>query len=319
MAAGCSRGPWDQSEDQYQIRDQTMCLVPSPKPGPLTAVPTRPLFVGNSAADGTNTEELMCWGTPSNETLLFGPANNRFAATTGPAGPLLGDLDWIVQDVVKSYNDRLKPAVYLDPNWVRAMILGAEAQDARSAARKYDPMQVANRGDPALKVLQDGAEGTNAITTPELRQKLKSKKQTPRHKGQWDYSSLTESERMDARASIEAGVAWLFRLCHEMKEEGEVLESRKLHAGDTLEGLAKELGTTLDSLKTQSGLTSTQLLLHPGQVLSYQKARVIYGPSAQAWADAIKKYNWGKTKFSGRGDPKYFDKVSKKYQELRAK
>ncbi len=76
-------------------------------------------------------------------------------------------------------------------------------------ARVFDPMQVANSGDPALGVLQDGGEATLWITSSEFRNRLRQFESTPFINGRWDYSQGSPP-RIDSKSSIEAGVAWLF-------------------------------------------------------------------------------------------------------------
>jgi len=103
----------------------------------------------------------------------------------------------------------------LDWRWVAAMIMvetnpGTGPGYLRNA-RIYDPMQIANNGDPALEQLKLGEEGTNFLTTPAFRAHLKTKSATPfTNSGILDYDRVHSTKRMDYKTSIEGGVVWLF-------------------------------------------------------------------------------------------------------------
>lgn len=215
-----------------------------------------------------------------------------------------------INGVVKKYNDRLKPDVPLDPKWVQAMML-VETKDVNSDARKFDPLQVANRGDPALKALKSGTEHTDLITTTEFREALKQKKQTPRKGKKWDYSALKPAERMDASTGIEAAIAWLFSKAAQAseitEEAGDELEYT-VKNGDTYGKIAPKLGTTVETLMKYNTVKPNQLKV--GDKLKYKKATKKWKiTSWKAWEDAIKAYNGG-------GDPDYFKKVKKEYDKL---
>jgi LysM repeat protein len=281
MAGGYPPGPWNQLEDQYRVDDGTLCLVPSPRAG------------------------LVC-------TCFAAAAHPDRPAP--PATSVLGDLDPVVDEVVQAYNERLKPSVLLDPDWVRAMIL-VETIDPDSNARKYDPMQIANQGDFALTVLGESKDHSELIATDELRQTLQAKKHTPRRAGRWDYDRVKESERMDARTSVEAGVAWLFHnavnYSFQTTETGpEFLY--KVVSGDNLSKIARSQGTTVETIRKYSRLKSDQLQI--GQELRYKKATQKWAVTRwNSWETAALKYN-GK---NGAGDPDYLEKVKKNYQKIK--
>jgi hypothetical protein len=219
-----------------------------------------------------------------------------------------------VDEVVKAYNERLKPSVPLEADWVRAMIL-VETSDPASNARKYDPMQVANQGDFALTVLEEGKDHSELIATGELRQTLQTKKHTPRRAGRWDYDRVKESERMDTRTSVEAGVAWLFHnaaaYSFQTTEAGPEFLYQVV-SGDNLSKIARNQGTTVETIRKYSRLKSDQLRV--GQELRYKKATQKWAITGwKSWETATRKYN-GK---GGAGDPDYLEKVKKNYQKIK--
>jgi hypothetical protein len=163
-------------------------------------------------------------------------ASNRspyFPNITGPYGVSKYIVD--IQFFLKKYNYLLKNGLFqtvtlnrsnqriqtvaplkeeLDWKWVAAAIVvetnpGTEPGYLRDA-RMFDPMQIANAGDPALPTLQRGGEATNFLTTLTFRNYLKTKSPTPFNNGILDYKSVPLSKRMDYKTSIEGGVVWLF-------------------------------------------------------------------------------------------------------------
>jgi hypothetical protein len=99
----------------------------------------------------------------------------------------------------------------IDWLWIKSMIEGAETTNPNSDARKYDPMQIANNGDPALPTMKAWGEGTRYYLAAGVRDRLSTVIPTP-FNSDWDYSgypSRTPNQRMEARLSISAGIAWL--------------------------------------------------------------------------------------------------------------
>jgi hypothetical protein len=90
-----------------------------------------------------------------------------------------------------------------ETNLIKAMI-HVESGSSRKTneAFRFDPMQIANEGDYALTVLQNGQEHTKMIGDF---LELKGKKLTPRKDGEWDYSG----SNMTHEASINGGIGWL--------------------------------------------------------------------------------------------------------------
>lgn len=216
-----------------------------------------------------------------------------------------------VESAVKALNDRLKPPTPLDPDWIRAML--AVETSVGTDARKYDPMQVANTGDPALPTLQAGGEHS-ALLDPGLAAKLKGKKTTPRRDGKWDYASMKASERMDAATGILAGVAWLAvkaaNFTEVTVESGPEL-THTVAAGDTYPRLAKQLGTTVDTLAKYNPEVNPSRLQVGRTVLTYRAAHREWKISGwKSWEKATEDYNGG-------GDPDYLAKVKAKYDQIK--
>ncbi|GEM_PF-7035421 len=139
------------------------------------------------------------------------------------------------------------------------------------------------------------------------------KKVTPWKKGKgWDYSQLNKTERMDAKTSIEAGVAWLFRKAAKFNqrtvESGDVLEY-VVKSGDYLWNIAIKLGTTVDVIKKYNTLKGTNISID--QILKYKKAKQEWYISGwKGWNTAIKDYNGG-------GNPTYLKDVTKHYKGMK--
>lgn len=178
-------------------------------------------------------------------------------------------------------------------------------ESGNSKAFFYDPMQIANEGDPALDVLINSLENTYLITDEEFRKKLKTKKKTPwiktKKAGYRDYSR----SNMEPETSIEGGIAWLIHKAAVYSfrdiEEGEFFAYRA-EKGDTLDRIAKKQGTTMNTILKYNPETNAKSL-RAGEILSLKKARArAYISGWRSQEDAIKRYNGG-------GDPHYVRKV----------
>lgn len=199
----------------------------------------------------------------------------------------------------------------LDWLWIKAMIMQEAKSGPGTAAWDKNPMQLGKASgsvqDPALKVLQTGAEHSDLIVDEVLKAKLNKKvysNQTP-GKGQ---------EAMDAVTSIQGGVAYLF--CRAAKFETKVVESGEskevtVAKGDSLSKIADRVGTLVSVLeKYNPGISKT---LQPGNVLKYRKAEAVWHIVGwRSWTDAIKRYNGG-------GDPSYLKTIQKNYHDLKVK
>jgi LysM repeat protein len=220
-----------------------------------------------------------------------------------------------INAVVEKYNSKFKPKNPLDPNWVRAMMMVESGGDSK--AHKYDPLQVANSGDPALAVLQKGKEHTDLIIDNDFRDKLNSKKPTPWKNGKQNYQGLEEQERMNASIGIEAAVAWLFRKAanYELitEETDQKILMYTIKKGDSFDSIARKQGTTVDVIKKYNPQLNPKSLVPEKTTISYKKAHKKWVISSfNSWEKATEDYNGG-------GDPQYLDKVKKQYNIIKSK
>lgn len=215
---------------------------------------------------------------------------------------------------VNYFNTQLKPLTPIDSNLVKAMIAvesgGTRNKPDNKNAFKYDPMQIANKGDFALEILANRSEGTHLIITPEIAERFKGKKKTPRatdEKGRrfWDYSNTN----MDVEASIAGGVGWL---CHKAAVYGSIEEGNikqyVIRSGDNATKIAEKMRTTLGVLKKYNSKINLEII-KPGQTLIYREAkRGIVG--WKPWENGIRGYNGG-------GNPDYWTDVLNYYNKLK--
>lgn len=228
----------------------------------------------------------------------------------------------IIDENIRDFSTRLG-LNDLERNWFKAQIFEeAGSEKDRESAFKFDPMQIANQGDYALRVLSSEGENTNLIGDFSC---LKEKRNTPRKfrivkvkgkKGKvvekreyyWDYSE----SNMDAASSIFGGIGWLLhyraKVNRRVIEEGEILEY-EIKARDTFFDIAKRIGTTTSTLIKYNPQLKPEGL-QVGQKVRYRistEERYISG-----WGpveDVIRKYN-------GQGNPNYLERVSLVKKEL---
>jgi outer membrane murein-binding lipoprotein Lpp len=106
----------------------------------------------------------------------------------------------LIESEVAKYNAKFKFPERLTANHIYAMI---EAETGNHpVAFQRDPMQIANKGDPALYALANGLENTRYIGDFSF---LKNIRPTPiRH-----WVKHYDETNIDAETSIRAGIAWL--------------------------------------------------------------------------------------------------------------
>ena len=192
-----------------------------------------------------------------------------------------------------------KHGVAPDSNLVKAIIIEETGSKAfRETAFVHDPMQIANEGDYALRVLSDGEESTKLIGNFSI---LKDKKNTPRKEGKWDYSK----SNLSAQDSIFGGIGWLFSKAaiygSRSLEEGEI-DSYVIKKGDSLSKIAQKEGTTVQVLeKYNPGIEPRSLKI--GQSINVRKAkRENFIKGWKSWDEAVQGYN-------GSGNPNYLAEV----------
>ena len=195
----------------------------------------------------------------------------------------------------------------LDPNLVKAMVL-QESGGHRKTAYKLDPMQIANMGDWALRVLRDGLEAS----VPEGGyDELDRVKETPgrwvtverngKKKKMWVWDYKEAEGRINANLSIEYGTRWLFQKAFKfgkrtVQDESSPIKSYEVKPGDSLSKIAKRCGTTVDVLVDYNGIEKPDSI-RVGQTLTYRPAwREDFIEAMRPWAEALKRYNGGGTK-----------------------
>lgn len=104
----------------------------------------------------------------------------------------------------------------LDPNLVKSIII-QESGSPKDKAFKFDPMQIANKGDYALKVLRGGLENfmpkggyedlRNITETPGKWIKYKDKDGKKKRRWVWLYKE--SPDRINVELSIKYGIRWL--------------------------------------------------------------------------------------------------------------
>ena len=199
----------------------------------------------------------------------------------------------------------------LERNWIKGMIFDESGSKAdRSGAFKFDPMQIANKGDYALKGLQDKIENTDLIGDFSC---LEGKKNTP-----WRTRTVKNKK---GKSSIYGGIGWMLHYKANFDtrtvEDGEVKEY-EIKKGDSFDRIAKSLGTTVPTFKKYNPDAKPERL-QIGQKVKYVPAREErYIAGWKTIQEAIGRYNGG-------GNPNYLGEVSEakkdldRLDELRAK
>jgi hypothetical protein len=230
---------------------------------------------------------------PKSQTLIL-LAKNPFADVRW------SEFDSAIKQEVDSYNQRLKRTpgfLELDWRWVKAMVWTEVKAGPDSSAWSSSPMQIGNRGDPGLKVVQNGLDHSDLVVPAEVRTALKS--------------------GAAGTLNIRAGVAYLYHCAafphYKLTEiiDNPMIETYQLAAGETPSGVAGRLGTTVDEIMRQSGLDAAKASkLRVGAALKYRKAHQAWQITGWlAWEKAIHEYNGG-------GDIEYVSKVKRAYAKI---
>jgi hypothetical protein len=200
-----------------------------------------------------------------------GEYNRRFSATPG-----YSNVDWYI----------IKAVV-----WV-------ESGGPSSPVWSTRPMQIGNPGDPGYTTLMRGDEGSTVIMSDQLVKDL--------HRLSISTASL----------NIRAGIAYLFTRMVKYKTtsiddtEDTTIYEYKILPGDSFDKIAnnKKVGTTVEVLRELNPKVNV-LLLRPGQIIKYRKARlglVITGWKLFSSQNIAMLYNSGYKK----GDPNYAEKLA---------
>lgn len=206
--------------------------------------------------------------------------------------------DDTIKTEVTSYKTRFIKTSIPTVNWLylKAM-LWTESGGPSNKAWETRPMQIGNPGDPGLKTLKDGAEGSNIIMEKSLHQAIKS-------------NPINEPV-----INIKAGIAYLYTrmAISEIKSVKDTRDKRiyeyTVVGGDTLVKIAKKKGTTVDELKSMN--PQAVALIKPRQKLKYHKAmmdRVIVRWRLFTAQNIAQRYNVG--------DPSYAEKLEYLVKEV---
>jgi hypothetical protein len=215
----------------------------------------------------------------------------------------------VYDSVIDSCNTYFRKRLGLEDltiNSTKAQIfIESGSQKHRESAFRYDPMQIANQGDFALKVLANGNENTELIGDFSG---LRGKTSTPRKNGKWDYSDTN----MSAQDSIFGGIGWRIHYRAEVKwktfEEGDFQEY-EIQKGDCFYDLQKELGTTVDVLEKYNPEVNPRKL-RQGDKIRYRKAE------RKKYVAGFKDFSHGIRRYNGGGDPDYIEKYETVLGEL---
>jgi hypothetical protein len=202
--------------------------------------------------------------------------------------------DDVIKKEVAFYKSKFsaKPALP-NVNWLmlKAMLWN-ESGGPTNPQWKKRAMQIGNKGDPALKVLTGGKEGSHLIAAPELIAKLKADKLD------------------DPKINVRAGLAYLYtRMATFDHASVRDPKDTKVHdyevvGGDSLSKIATKVGTTVAELKAMN--PSAENMIRPKDVLHYHKASiqlVITGWRTFDTKTLAQRYNGG-------GDPHYEAKLN---------
>ena len=134
--------------------------------------------------------------------------------------------DGLIQKLTEYWNAKFKdlPGYEpLDPNLVKSIIISETGSLADKDTFKYDPMQIANKGDFALDELQSGTRLNRLVKDEKYFEKYKKIMHTPRNRGKWDYQAVPAERRINAELSIEGGILFLYYKFFKYNNKGEVV------------------------------------------------------------------------------------------------
>ena len=217
----------------------------------------------------------------------------------------VGNVKWDVYDceiqLAISEIDRHLSGVagYRPLDWQLIKAMAWTETGANNDFWKYNPMQIGMyNSDPGLSALLYGNEGGDLILPPTWKARL-------------NRSSVTTIPAHNIRA----GIGYLLMKIANFAVKSVLDEDTKIYtatvkAGDSLDKLAKLHGSTVEVMKKLNPLAQ---VLHPGQVVNYQKAsikKVIVGWKPITASTIGSNYN-------GTGDSLYVKKFNYALNALR--
>jgi hypothetical protein len=207
------------------------------------------------------------------------------------------EYDYIIKTEVISYKTRFSKISIPIVNWLYLKAMLWTESGHTNIAWKTRPMQIGNPGDPGLRTLRNGAEGSNIIMEKTL------------------YQAIKSARINEPVINIKAGIAYLYTrmAISEIKSVRDTRDKRiyeyTVVSGDTLGKIAKKKGTTVDELKSMN--PQAVAMIKPRQKLKYHKAkmdRVIVRWRLFTAQNIAQRYNVG--------DPSYAEKLEYLIKEV---
>jgi hypothetical protein len=205
--------------------------------------------------------------------------------------------DWDVYDcdikkAVIEFNTHLASTPGYRPlGWQIVKAMAWVETGASSPSWKSNPMQIGVPGDPGLGALLGGKEGGDLIISPDLKIKL-------------TVATATTMPEFNIRAAI--GYLLMRAANFAIKNVPDATDQKiyevKVKPGDSFDKLSRECSTTVETFQK---LNPTARILHPGDVLKYQKAalrKVITGWKSLTTASIATLYNVGDPTYSKKLD-----------------
>lgn len=200
------------------------------------------------------------------------------------------EYDADIRRTVGEFNTHLKPSSgYVPLDWRLIKAMAWTETGAAASLWKSNPMQIGMFNDPGLDQLLSGAPASRLILPA------------------WKQPLTRKDVRTTPLYNIRAGVGYLLLKLARFEVKDVLNKDNTIHqltvkAGDSFDKLAHAHGSTVAVMQA---LNPGVRVLHPGQVLKYQKASrqtVIAGWRAATTANVAMYYNGG-------GDAAYAKKL----------
>ena len=199
--------------------------------------------------------------------------------------------DCDIKKAVIEFNTHLASTQGYKPlDWQIVKAMAWVETGAASPSWKSNPMQIGVPGDPGLGALLGGKEGGDLILPPDLKVTL-------------TVATATTMPAFNIRAAIGYLLmrAANFAIKNVSDADTKTYEV-KVKPGDSFDKLSGECGTTVETFRK---LNPTARILHPGDVLKYQKAalrKVITGWKSLTTASIATLYNVGDSAYAKKLD-----------------